>query len=239
MYLMDNPTQQNIERFASWWATLAKHYRGWSHLLAFDLVIEVHGKLNREPRVLNEAYQAALRAIRRYDPCRIVFLAPPHRDSPDYLDELWVPRNDPYVAVEWHFYAAGPSPTNPEKLWTTGTPREKMLILEKIMEAVQWMKKTHIPTWVGAWMPSDYNHGNHYNITEQVKFATFMSCALREAGIPFAVNADQQYYDIKTHQWRRDRLPVVEAILHPNCSETGLGPGLTLINETQSHSVTG
>ena len=92
-----------------------------------------------------------------------------------------------YMA-EWHFYASGPSKTNKEKLWTTGTEKEKQIIIDKINLELDWQKKTGIPTWVGAWMPGNYNDGNDYSVEEQAVFAKFVSSELEKAKIPFAVN---------------------------------------------------
>lgn len=90
--------------------------------------------------------------------------------------------------AEWHFYASGPSKTNKEKLWTTGTEKEKQIIIDKINLELDWQKKTGIPTWVGAWMPGNYNDGNDYSVEEQAVFAKFVSSELEKAKIPFAVN---------------------------------------------------
>ncbi|KGG79391.1 hypothetical protein Y919_12475 [Caloranaerobacter azorensis H53214] len=68
--------------------------------------------------------------------------------------------------AEWHFYASGPSKTNKRKLWTIGTEEEKQLITNKINIALEWQKNAGIPTWVGAWLPSNYNDGNDYSISE-------------------------------------------------------------------------
>jgi hypothetical protein len=121
--------------------------------------------------------------------------------------------------AEIHFYASGPSKENPAKLWTTGTPKEKRLILDLIQTALRWSDSTGIRLWVGAWMPGDYNKGDHYTIQEQIKFATFMTCSLKSAKIPFAVNADIQFFDFKQKRWREDRLPVLMAILNPRCEK--------------------
>lgn len=66
-------------------------------------------------------------------------------------------------------------------------------------------------------MPSDYNHGNHYTVAQQVQFATFMSCSLRAAHIPYAVNSDSKFYDAASHHWIPAMLPVLRAVIHPTC----------------------
>ena len=103
--------------------------------------------------------------------------------------------------AEWHFYAAGPSKINDKKRWITGTAEEKQQIKKSINIAVDWQKTTGIYTWVGAWMPGDYNKGDNYSVNEQIEFASFMTQQLDKYGIPFAINADDQFYDYQTENW--------------------------------------
>jgi hypothetical protein len=196
------------------WKIVADEFKNYPDVLSFDLIIEPGRKLNKNVDILNEFYEKAVREIRKTNPKRIIFLAPIHCSNPYFLNKIKFPK-DKFIMAEWHFYAAGPSKTRPKKLWTTGTAHEKKLILDKIRYAYNWQEKHHIYTWVGAWMPSDYNHGNDYTIKEQVKFAHFMSCALRKYHIPFAINADGQFFDCKSKKWRKKRLPVLRAIFQP------------------------
>lgn len=76
----------------------------------------------------------------------------------------------------------------------------------------EWQNQTGIPTWVGAWMPGNYNKGDSYTVMEQTVFAAFMTSALESAKIPFAVNADTKYYDADTNQWLPAMEPVVTTI---------------------------
>ncbi len=215
----DDPSPKNMEKVVNWWGTVAKRYKDYSPLLSFDLIIEVTGPLSRQPETLNEVYERAVTEIRKTNPTRIIFISPRARSSPEYLSDLKIPTQaNGYLMAEWHCCASGPSKTNPNKLWTTGTEYEKNLIRHKIKIALDWQKKTGIYTWVGAWMPGNYNKGNSYTVPEQVKFATFMSCQLDAAHIPFAINSDTKFYDRVTNRWIPEMLPVIEAVLHPKCS---------------------
>ena len=140
-------------------------------------------------------------------------ISPRLRSDAAYLHELEIPtdHND-YLMAEWHFYAAGPSKTNVRKLWTTGTEQERSLIDEKIQLALEWQQETGIPTWVGAWMPGNYNDGNDYTIEEQVVFSSYMTQQLTNAGIPFAVNSDTKFYDRKSNKWIPTMMPVFDCI---------------------------
>ncbi|WP_408625490.1 cellulase family glycosylhydrolase [Crassaminicella thermophila] len=162
---------------------------------------------------LNELYEKVVTEIRKISPTRIIIISPRIRSGADYLKELKIPtKSNGYIMAEWHFYASGPSKTNEKKLWTTGTEEEKQLITNKINIALEWQKNTGIPTWVGAWMPSNYNDGNDYSINEQVKFAKYMSKQLYNVGIPFAVNSDTKFYNREFNKWVEETQPVFESI---------------------------
>lgn len=209
----NEPTQENINNVVSWWDTVAKRYKDKSFLLSFDLLIEATDAVNSQPDTLNNIYEQLVTAIRQSNPERIIMISPRLRSDAAYLSELAIPtQHNGYLMAEWHFYASGPSKENEKKLWTTGTDAEKKLITDKINLALEWQKDTGIPTWVGAWMPGNYNNGNDYSVDEQVVFAKFMSESLDKAGIPFAVNSDTKFYDRQTCLWIEEMQPVFRAI---------------------------
>lgn len=211
--LKNDPSSKNLDRVTAWWKTVAQRYADRSYLLSFDLIIEVTDALNDQPDRLNELYEQLVSAVRESNPRRIVMISPRLRSDAACLKDLTIPSAaNGYLMAEWHFYAAGPSKENPRKLWTTGTMQEQQLILDKINAALQWQKDTGIPTWVGAWMPGNYNDGNTYTISEQTVFASYMTKALTDAGIPFAVNADTHFYDRENALWIPSMEPVLQAI---------------------------
>lgn len=211
--LKNDPTEENIRQAAAWWRTVAARYRTQPYYLAFDLVIEVTDALNDQPETLNTIYEALVGAVRETNEKRIVMISPRLRSDAACLDELEIPSQaNGYLMAEWHFYAAGPSKTNARKLWTTGTPAEKALVMEKIRLALDWQEKTNVPTWVGAWMPGDYNDANAYSVAEQQVFAAFLRQALDNAGIPFAVNADSHFYNRTAGTWYSEMLPLLQTI---------------------------
>ena len=209
----NNPSDEELARVVEWWGSIAEHYQDASPLLSFDLLIEATDALNKDSDALNRLYEAVVTEIRKTNPRRILMISPRLRSNPDYLHELKIPsQHNGFLMAEWHFYAAGPSPTNEKKLWTTGTPEEKQLVLDYIDAALQWQEQTDIPTWVGAWMPGNYNDGNDYSVDEQCVFASFVTKALTDAGIPFAVNSDTKFYDREKGQWISQMEPVRLAI---------------------------
>ena len=178
-------------------------------------LIEPSREINGQPDRLNSLYESLVTAIRKSNPTRILFIAPVLRSDPTHLAELKIPRlaNNQLMA-EWHFYASGPSREG-RKQWTTGTVQERKAVLDLITAARRWQEATGVRTWVGAWMPGDYNRGNDYDIAEQVNFARFVSSSLNDAHIPFAVNSDEKFYDYAKPGWIAAMRPVLEAIIRP------------------------
>ena len=212
----ENADSTHRDSVVAWWRKVAEHYRDYSHRLVFDIFIELSGELKYDYEKVNNWYKLIVPAIRQTNPTRIVILSPVHLSDPNYLSQMEIPDAAfPYAMAEWHFYAGGPSKTNAKKLWTTGTPEERKLVTDKIQTALDWQKQTGVPTWVGAWMPGNYNKGNDYTVPEQVVFASFMVRELEKAGIPWAVNAIHHFYDANTNQWIQNKLPVRDAMLDP------------------------
>ena len=217
-FFKENPSNANLQKAVAWWQAVAERFRNTSHLLSFDLIIEVTDALNKNQAQLDKYFEQTVTEIRRTNPTRILFISPRLRSEPGYLADLKIPsKANGYLMAEWHFYASGPSRNNPNKQWTTGTAAEKQLILDKIKTALDWSKKNSIPTWVGAWMPSDFDEGNNYTIEEQVAFSRFVTCELDRVGIPFSVNSDTKFYNRASNTWIPEMLPVLKEILTKRC----------------------
>ena len=207
------PNSENMNKVISWWTLVSNKFRDFSYKLSFDIMIECSDALNKEPDILNEMYEHTVSAIRKTNPYRIIFISPVVRSAPENLNLLKIPsEHNGYLMAEWHFYASGPSKTNEKKLWTIGTEEEKKLITDKINIALKWQKENNIPTWVGAWMPGNYNDGNNYSIEEQIIFSEFMRKSLDDANIPFAVNADTVFYDREKNLWIDEMMPVFYSV---------------------------
>ena len=218
----NNPSEANMKKVVSWWSAVSKRYQNKSYLLSFDLLIEATDALNKQPEKLNELYERVVTEIRKTNPYRILMISPRLRSDAAYLSELEIPtKSNGYLMAEWHFYASGPSKTNERKLWTIGTETEKKLITDKIQLAVQWQEKNNIPTWVGAWMPGNYNDGNDYSVSEQSVFASFVKQQLTAAGIPFSVNSDTKFYNREKNTWIESMQPVFKCIYGKEAVCTG------------------
>jgi hypothetical protein len=212
------PTDENLKKTVLWWTKVAEFSKKYPAQVSFDLLIEVTEALNKEPEMLNRLYEKTVTEIRKTNPKRIIFISPIVRSAPEYLQYLKIPsQHNNFLMAEWHFYASGPDKTNENKKWTTGTEAEKDLIRAKIRAAKEWSDKTGIRTWVGAWMPGNYNKGDEYTLAEQVVFANFVTCELTKNKIPFAFNSDVKFYDREKNKWIIEMKPVLDEIIKTNC----------------------
>jgi hypothetical protein len=214
----EKPTLENLNKSVAWWKIVSEHTKNYPPLVSYDLIVEVSDALNKENDMLNLFYDKAVAEIRKENPTRIIFISPLVRSSPENLVHLKIPtQHNNYLMAEWHFYASGPDKENILKKWTTGTEAEKDLIRNKIKLALDWQKQTGIYTWVGAWMAGNYNKGDNYSVSEQIKFANFMTCELTKNSIPFAINSDNKYYDPINNKWIQTLKPVLDEILKTEC----------------------
>jgi len=217
--LRNNPTSLKAqEHFVRWWVTVAECFKGAPYALSYDLLIESSGKIKDYPNILNKVYNETIAAIRKIDRYRILIVTPAHVSSPFYLKYLKV-RWDPYMIAEWHIYAGGPTPLK------RGGPYNETFIREAVEAAVSWSREHGIPTWVGAWRPVRLpKHGikQHYPdgapkgiypMSVDIKFAKVMVEALKSAGIPYDVNADALYFNIKDLKWYPSQEPLLKVIL--------------------------
>ena len=196
----NNPSKENEIILLKHWKLLAETFKGYPQTLSYDLIIEPGQKLNRKYDLLNHFYKQAYQELRKIEKTRIIMWAPSRRSNPRFLSKTWYPTNDDFIMAEWHMYAAGPKNDY------------KRVVPLKTKIAYKWSEKNHIPTWVGAWMPGNYNHGNTYSINEQIKFSKYMIENLKKYHIPFAINADKQFYNIEDKKFEY-RLEVLDSIL--------------------------
>lgn len=198
----ENPNAEEHEKVVKWWKIMAERCKDLSPKVSFDLIVEPSDKVKKDVAELNSLYEDCVATIRKTNPKRIIFIAPPKLSHPEGLKYLQTPsQSNSYLMAEWHFYAAGPNKTNNKKLWTSGTAEEKQQIKKSIKVAVDWQKETGIYTWVGGWMPGDYNKDDNYSVKEQIEFASFMTKQLDKYGIPFAINSDDKFYDYQAENW--------------------------------------
>ncbi len=218
------PDAGNEKEVVNWWIAVASYFGQSAPLLGFDLIYEPADKLNHNPAALNRVYEKAIKAIHGIDPQRMIFIAPRLRAAPEDLPGLKLPAHSQnYVLAEWHIFPWGPLKTNGKYPWTSGTAAEKAAIRARIAAALRWQQKTGHSSWVGGWTV-----GETFKSTptaSQLAFATFMACELQKAKIPYAINADYQFYDGEEGAWRPAPEPLLERMIAPQCDKPDEKPG--------------
>lgn len=196
--------------------------------LGFDLIYEPADKLNRDLPALNRAYGKIVETLHAIDPQRMIFIAPRMRAAPEDLPSLKLPAHSQnYLLAEWHIFPWGPLKNGGKYPWTAGTAAEKAAIRARINLAVRWQQKTGHASWVGGWAPGESIKSPPG--ASQMAFARFMACELKKAKIPYAINADTQFYDGEEGAWRPALEPLLKEMIAPDCDKPGTKPGYAKI----------
>jgi len=227
----NNPDEEHLQKAVEIWKNVAEKFKDEDYKLSFDLIIEPWKNIKKHTDMLYKFYEQVIPTIRNTwwkNKYRNIFLAPNHLANPEYLDALTKVfdkfKDDKYLMAEFHFMAAGPF-KNTNSTWKrmtwngTWTTQERQKIINRLKIALDWQEKTWRKIWFGAWMPWNYNHtndgwNNNYTIPEQVAFSKFMEETMCKMWIPNAINADQQFYDMRTWKWNQKRLPVIRTLVN-------------------------
>lgn len=109
----ENPNAGEHEKVVKWWKMMAERCKELSPMVSFDLIVEPSDQVKKDVAELNSLYEDCVTAIRKTNPKRIIFIAPPQLSHPEGLKYLKIPSSgNGYLMAEWHFFAAGPSKSN-------------------------------------------------------------------------------------------------------------------------------
>lgn len=207
----------------NWWVAVAHYFGQRSPLLGFDLIYDPSDKLNHNQASLNRVYDKTIRTIHAIDPQRMIFIAPKLHAAPEDLANLKLPpQSQNTVLAQWHIFPWGPLKNNGKYPWTSGTAAEKAAIRARINTAIHWQQKTGHVSWVGA--------GRREKPSETRLLPRNGVCPLygvraEKAKIPYAINADTQFYDGEEGAWRPALEPLLTTIIAPECEKPGDKPG--------------
>ena len=219
-----DPSAQNAAKVVAWWSAVANYFGEQHPLLGFDVIYEPAERLNHNPQQLNRLYSDVIKTLHHADAQRMIFIAPRFRAVPEDLPILKLPpQSSHYVLAQWHIFPWGPLRANGKYPWTSGTAAEKAAIHNRINTALRWQQKTGHVSWVGGWGVGESNHLTP--TASQMAFANFMACELQKAKIPYALNADFQFYDGEEGAWRPAPEPLLQAMIAPVCEKPGEKPG--------------
>lgn len=93
---------QHRERFLGFWRQIAAQYADYPPELAFEIMNEPHGKM--DAAFWNELLADAVRIIRQSNPDRWIVIGPVEWNSVNALPTLVLPKNDPRIALTFHYY---------------------------------------------------------------------------------------------------------------------------------------
>ena len=219
-----DPSPDNEKEVVNWWIAVAHYFAQSSPLLGFDLIYEPADKLNHSLSSLNRVYEKTVKSIHQIDAQRMIFIAPRLRAAPEELASLKLPAHSQnYLLAEWHIFPWGPLKNNGKYPWTSGTAAEKTAIRNRINIALRWQQKTGHISWVGGWTVGETIKSTP--TASQLAFATFMACELQKAKIPYAINADYQFYDGEEGAWRPVFEPLLQTMITPECEKPDEKPG--------------
>ena len=209
-------TEDQRQYFLTWWRRVAETLKDESYHLAFNLFTELgmdvcedecDESLTENIAKYNEWTSEVVRVIRATggnNANRILILSSPKKvvRGLDYIDKT-IFMNDHYMMVEWHDYAAGPnqkilSNDKPSRRFWEGNGNEEQK--KNLRNAIDEAKKFDLLSYFGAWMPRD-NKDGALNEEEVISFAQFFVTELKQANIPWSLNALKDYYDIENNQW--------------------------------------
>ncbi|WP_105693630.1 cellulase family glycosylhydrolase [Cronobacter dublinensis] len=211
-----DPSAQNAAKVVAWWSAVANYFGEQHPLLGFDVIYEPAERLNHNPQQLNRLYSDVIKTLHHADAQRMIFIAPRFRAVPEDLPMLKLPpQSSHYVLAQWHIFPWGPLRANGKYPWTSGTAAEKAAIRERINSARRWQQKTGHVSWVGEWSAAQTVKTTPSAAT--LAFASFMACELKKAGIPYALNAANQFYDGEEGAWRPVQAPLLDTMINPTC----------------------
>ncbi|NCI16435.1 hypothetical protein EHJ07_07995 [Cronobacter muytjensii] len=229
-----DPSAQNAAKVVVWWSAVANYFGEQHPLLGFDVIYEPADRLNHNPQQLNRLYSDVIKTLHHADAQRMIFIAPRFRAVPEDLSMLKLPpQSSHYVLAQWHIFPWGPLRASGKYPWTSGTAAEKAAIRERINSARRWQQKTGHVSWVGGWSAAQTVKATPSAAT--LAFARFMACELKKAGIPYALNAANQFYDGEEGAWRPTQATLLDAMINPTCATERASGHLTPSAPVSAH----
>ena len=83
----ENPNAGEHEKVVEWWKRMAERCKELSPMVSFDLIVEPSDLVKKDVAELNSLYEDCVTAIRKTNPKRIIFIAPPKLSHPEGLKD--------------------------------------------------------------------------------------------------------------------------------------------------------
>ena len=196
---------------------MAQHLMDKDYRLSFNLFTEIgvdgcapdscEESLREHPTKYTNWTIEAIRAIRATggnNARRILIITSPLKTS-NGLSRIdpSIYRDDSYLMVEWHDYAAGPNKKiGSRRYWSgNGTDEQRRNLKDGLEVAKDFATLSGLHSYFGAWMPRDNKEGA-LNEIEVINFARFFVHEFKLKNIPWSLNVLDNYYDTKRSQWK-------------------------------------
>lgn len=212
---MEQKPDQNLARLTATWGQLARHYRGFSDKLFFELLNEPSGALSDAK--WQEIMPVLLRTVRESNPNRTVIVGPGYWNSVDHLDRLELPPEDRHIIATIHYYVplqfthqgAGWMPGSDKWKGTTwtGTAQESAVLDRDFGKAAAWSARNSRPIYVG-----EFGAFQAADMDSRANWTRAVAQAARKRGFSFAYwefCSSFGAYDPVTLKWRT---PLLEAL---------------------------
>jgi len=214
---LENPNNLNNQKlFVNFWVNISKRFKNKSYLLSYDLIIEPGKKAKLYPNLTVDLMKKAFKEIRKIDKKRIIIIPLPQASKPYSLDYIKNFPFDNYSLIEWHIYASGPCKKLKYLYYNNASNYyyfNKTFIEQSYKIISDFMNYKNIPSWFGAVRFNCYPKGEKsekakdgspkgfYSKEKTKEFAMFICKESKKYNIPFSINADTKFFDIKELKW--------------------------------------
>lgn len=201
-------------RLFSIWAQLAKHFKGRSNNLIFELLNEPHGKLSAQ--AWNDLARRLLAEVRKTNPDRVVMVGPVSWNSARALPDF-KPPEDRNLIVAIHNYdpfffthqGISYLPMRPPAGVACCNAAQQAEITASLRAAKIWSERNGYPVHIGEF--GSYSAGE---MQYRVAYTKFFRQEAEKLGLPWAYwefASNFGLYDPKAGDWRQ---PLVDALIN-------------------------
>ncbi|MBN2532892.1 MAG: cellulase family glycosylhydrolase [Spirochaetales bacterium] len=213
--LFENPAAHK-DRFLAMWQQIGERYAAYPGTLYFELLNEPNTNLTIE--LWNQYLQEVYDIIRQTNPARKIVIDTASWGGVDSLESLVLPAGYSNIIVTFHVYVPWefcfqsapwmPDPPPPSE-WS-GSPGEKMEILEKLDNVLLWQSQhNNVPLWNGEFCV------HNADMNSRVRWITFVARECEKRGIANTywgfMNDEPGLYDAASGTWEKP--DILDALL--------------------------
>lgn len=206
---MDDEPEKYRDAFIASWEKIAERLKNEDENVWFEIINEPHNAF--DPILLNDYQNAAIGAIRKTNPDRMLIAAAAHYNTIDNLDSLILPEKDPNIIVAIHNYtpmavthqgAEWCDGKYPAGVSWEGNPEEIGRLEKMFVHAYEWSQKSGRKLWLGEF--GVYDKGD---MLSRVRWTENMVKLCDKYGIAWAYwefACGFGAYDLNKRCWKKD-----------------------------------